>query len=66
MITGKGGIFQSVIETMFKWQSIKDRIQDAGPTRSYSENYKGTNNLFNVPLCRFHYRILNCSHFLLH
>lgn len=45
MITGEAGIFQSVIEMMFKWQNIKEQIQDAVPTRSYSENYKETNNL---------------------
>lgn len=65
MITGEGGFFQSVIEIMFKWQSIKEQIQDAVPTRSYSEKYKGTNNPYNGPLCRFLYRILNCSHVLL-
>lgn len=50
-LTGERGIFPLVIEMMFEWQSIKEQIQDALPTRSYSGNYKKTNNPPNAPLC---------------
>lgn len=49
-LTRKRGIFPLVIEMMFKWQSIKEQIQDGLPTRSYGENYKEINNPPNVPL----------------